>query len=72
MQLKITNTDGSAIYSDNIISVTVNSAGRITSVTYGSTTVSSIVAFNGSNTKYEVGHLGSRGVINALLANYAI
>lgn len=69
MQLKITNPDGSQIYSNDVVSVTVSPAGKITAVTYGSTVVSGIAAFNGTNTKYEVGHLGKRGVIAEFFTN---
>ena len=69
MQLRITNTDGSKIFSDDVVKVTVSPAGLITEVIYGATTVSAIPAFNGSNIKYEIGLMGERGVMNAWLTN---
>lgn len=69
MQLKITNADGSTIYSDDVVKVTVSSAGRITEVIYGATTVSAIPTFAPGGILYEVGLLGESGVMNAWLSN---
>jgi hypothetical protein len=69
MQLKISNTDGTKVYSNDVIKVNVDANGRITDIIYGSTTVSSIPAYTGANAKYEVGILGERGVIVPLLSN---
>lgn len=69
MQLKITNTDGTTIYSNDVIKVSCASTGKITEVIYGATTVAAIPAWNGANTKYEIGLLTERGVIVAWLSN---
>jgi len=69
MELKITNTDGSTIYSDDVIKVTVSAANKITEVIYGATTVAAIPAYNGANTKYEVGLLTQEGKMHTWLSN---
>jgi|NOAtaT_6_FD_contig_111_695972_length_4587_multi_3_in_0_out_0_4 hypothetical protein len=69
MQLKITNTDGTTVYSDDVVTVTCAANGKITAVTYGATTVSAIAAWNGTNPRYEIGLVGEFGVINAWFSN---
>lgn len=69
MQLKISNTDGTTIFSNDVIKVTVSSGGKITEVIYGATTVAAIPAWNGTNAKYEIGIVGERGGIVTFLSN---
>jgi len=69
MQLKISNADGTKVFSDDVVSVSVDTNNKITAVTYGSTTVSLIAAYNGANAKYEVGRLTDTGIMQAWLSN---
>lgn len=71
MQLKISNTDGTFIYSDDVVSFTTTSGGRITAVTYGATAVANITQFSSDavTAKYEVGTLTKGGFFDVWFDN---
>ncbi len=74
--LKITTTAGvsTLVPLDNVLSLTVSAANLITSVTYvntsGTPTTVAVAAFNGTNDKYEYGHLTEGYIFCAHVANY--
>jgi len=74
--LKITNTSGvsTIVPLDNVLSVTVSAANLITSVSYvntlGAATTVSVAAYDGTNDKYEYGHLTEGYIFCAHVANY--
>ena len=69
MHLKISNADGTFIYSNDVVSFKTTSAGVITDVTYGATAVANIVAFNGANARYQIGQLTKTGSFDAWFSN---
>jgi hypothetical protein len=71
MQLKISNTDGTFLYSDDVVSFETTSDGRITDVTYGATAVTAIAQFTDDATtaKYEIGILNKGGFFDVWFDN---
>jgi len=47
----------------------VSKPGLITAITYGSTTISAIPAYDGTNTLYQFGKLSESGHIQAMFSN---
>ena len=74
--LKITTTAGvsTLVPLDNVLSLTVSASNLITSVSYvtaaGTPTTVAVSAYNGTNDKYEYGHLTEGYIFCAHVANY--
>ncbi len=74
--LKITTTANvsTIVPLDNVLSLTVSAANLITSVTYvntaGTPTTVAVAAYNGTNDKYEYGHLTEGYIFCAHVANF--
>lgn len=70
MQLKITTAAGVVTVSDTVNSVVISAAGKITDVNYGTgVAVAAIAAYDGTNTKYELGNLGEDLKMNTIARN---
>ena len=71
MLLKITTAAGVKTFSNQLNSVVVSAANKITDISYGvtPTTVAGIAAYDASNTKYELGHLTEGGYFSAIYSN---
>ena len=67
--LRIKQSGGNVIYSTEDLRVTTNSSNKITAITYGTTTVASVTAYNGANDLYEVGELTDGGIFRTMLSN---
>ncbi len=74
--LKITTTAGvsTLVPLDNVLSLTVSADNLITSVSYvntlGTPTTVAVSAYDGTNDKYEYGHLTEGYIFCAHVANY--
>jgi len=73
--LKITATDGTSVVipGSNVLSVSVSAAKKITSVSYlntsGAATTAAVSAWNGTNTKYELGCMAPDYIFSAYVSN---
>lgn len=74
--LKVTATDGTSklIPLDNVLELVVDTTFLITSVSYinsiNTPVTVAVAAYNGTNDKYEYGHLEDGYVFSAHVANY--